>query len=164
MTNSEKRPLEPWRVLGTLERHRVSYILVGSLAAVVHGAGGIADDVEIAPALKADNLRRLASALAELADTPVSLDVDAIINGASTTITTGAGDVAITPEPVGSRGYDDLRRAAGREPIGQGIRPNIASIADLIRIADASHEPVLEARAQALRRVAELGLELGIEL
>jgi hypothetical protein len=39
------------------------------------------------------------------------------------------------PEPAGTRGgYDDLCGAATREPIGKGLRPRVASIADLARI------------------------------
>ena len=163
MTDARK-PLDPWLILGALERHRVSYVLVGDLAAVIHGGGGTADDVEISPALKAENLNRLAAALSEIVRQPTVIASDAVIGGETTSIETPAGEIVIRPEPTGSRGYDDLRRAAGREPIGQGIRPNVASLADLIRIADASNEPALEARAQTLRQVAELGLELGIEL
>jgi hypothetical protein len=37
------------------------------------------------------------------------------------------------PEPAGTRGYDDLRRRADREPLGRGLRPQIASADDLAR-------------------------------
>jgi hypothetical protein len=161
---STQKPLDPWKLLGALERHRVSYVLVGELAAVIHGAGGVADHVEISPSLKPDNLARLRAALGELAEHEVRLDAEALAAGNATSVETPLGSVAITPEPPGSRGYDDLRRAATREPIGSGVRPNVASLGDLIRIADASNDPALEARAQTLRRLAELGVELGIEL
>lgn len=164
MTGRDQRPLDPWTLLGTLERHRVSYVLVGELAAVIHGGGGIADQIEISPSLKPENVARLRTALAELAGENVAVDAEALVDGECRFVETPAGDVTIIPAPVGSRGYDDLRRAATREPIGQGVRPNVASLADLIRLADASNDPVLEARATTLRQVAEIGLELGIEL
>ena len=51
---------------------------------------------------------------------------------------TGAGELKIVPEPEGTRGgYDDLRRAASREPLGRGLRPSVASIGDLARMAAA---------------------------
>lgn len=164
MTGRGQRPLDPWALLGALERHRVSYVLVGELAAVIHGGSGIADQIEISPSLKPENVARLRAALAELAGQPVVIDGEALAGGDCPIVETPAGDLVIVASPVGSRGYDDLRRAATREPIGQGVRPNVASLADLIRLADASNDPVREARAVTLRQVAEIGLELGIEL
>jgi hypothetical protein len=41
--------------------------------------------------------------------------------------------VKVVPFPEGSRGYDDVRRAVTREPIGRGLRPSIASPGDLAR-------------------------------
>ena len=49
-----------------------------------------------------------------------------------------SGELKIVPEPAGTRGgYDDLRRAASREPLGRGLRPAVASIGDLARMAAA---------------------------
>jgi len=48
---------------------------------------------------------------------------------------TDAGELKVVPEPVGTRGgYDDLRRAATREPLGRGLRLSVASLGDLARI------------------------------
>jgi hypothetical protein len=41
------------------------------------------------------------------------------------------------PEPAGTRGYDDLRRRAEREPLGRGLRPQVASADDLARMLGA---------------------------
>ena len=52
---------------------------------------------------------------------------------------TPQGKLIVVPEPAGTRGgYDDLRRAATREPIGKGLRVAVASIADLARMLAAS--------------------------
>ena len=66
------------------------------------------------------------------------------------------GAVWITPTPPGSRGYDDLRRAASREPLGRGVRAPVASLPDLIRTVDASAQPEHEQFERRLRRAAEL--------
>lgn len=51
----------------TLDRHGVAYVVAGSVAATAHGVEGVvAGDLDIVPATGADNLLRLASALAEL--------------------------------------------------------------------------------------------------
>jgi hypothetical protein len=43
----------------------------------------------------------------------------------------------LVPEPAGTRGYDDLRRRAEREPLGRGLRPQVASADDLARMLGA---------------------------
>jgi hypothetical protein len=42
--------------------------------------------------------------------------------------------VKIIPYPEGTGGYDDLRRAATREPIGRRLRPSVVSPGDLARM------------------------------
>ena len=87
-------------------------------------------------------------------------------------------------EPAGTRrGFDDLRRGATEEHIGAGLRPRVASVADLARMSAAlahelGREPGREAerlrqleieRSRELRRIMEvevgmkrtLGLERG---
>ena len=79
---------------------------------------------------------------------------------------TSAGELKVVPEPIGTRnGYDDLRRAAAREPLGRGLRPRVASIGDLARMSAAlGREQDVEPLHQ-LRTLAELdrGLHRGIE-
>jgi hypothetical protein len=74
-----------------------------------------------------------------------------------------AGEIKIVPEPAGTRGYDDLRHRANREPLGRGLRPSVASPGDLVRMLEAlGREPdplVLE----TMRRVLELERSLTIE-
>jgi hypothetical protein len=79
---------------------------------------------------------------------------------------TDAGELKIVPEPVGTRGgYDDLRRAATREPIGRGLRPSVASIGDLARMLAALGRERDLPPLQQLRTLAELERSLirGIE-
>jgi hypothetical protein len=47
---------------------------------------------------------------------------------------TDAGELNIVPEPEETRGYDDLRRRATREPIGRGLRPSVALPEDHARM------------------------------
>ncbi len=70
---------------------------------------------------------------------------------------TEAGELKIVPEPAGTRGgYDDLRRAATREPIGRGLRPRVASIGDLARMLAALGREQDIPPLQQLRTLAEL--------
>jgi hypothetical protein len=73
------------------------------------------------------------------------------------TFDTPSGVVKVVPEPAGTRkGYEDLRRAATREHLGHGLRPNVASVADLARMSAALGREQDLARLPELRRILEL--------
>jgi hypothetical protein len=77
---------------------------------------------------------------------------------------TSGGEFKIVAEPEGTRGYDDLRYAATREPLGEGLRPSVASPGDLARMLGAlGRESDIE-RLRTLRRVIELDRERGLGL
>ena len=77
---------------------------------------------------------------------------------------TDRGELKVVPEPEGTRGYDDLRRAATREPLGQGLRPSVASVGDLSRMLSALGREDDMPKLLALRRLAELEISRGIEI
>ena len=72
---------------------------------------------------------------------------------------TDAGELKIVPEPAGTRGYDDLRRAAGREPLGHGVRPSVASLGDHARMLAALSREQDLVPLHTVRRLVELELE-----
>ena len=167
---AEARPkFDPLGVLATLDRHRVAYIVIGAFARVVQGAEEVTRVVDIVPSMKPENLRRLDAALRDLAARRVdgkelALEEGAIPDEPVLELMTGHGEVKVIPEPAGTRGYDDLRRAAAREPLGQGVRPSVASVGDLARMLAALGRESDLPRLQALRRLAELELSRGLEL
>jgi len=57
---------DPVSMLRVLERHQVDYILIGGLAATLHGSPLRTGDVDICPRAELDNLERLAAALTEM--------------------------------------------------------------------------------------------------
>ena len=155
---------DPLAILGALERHRVAYVLVGDLAGVLHGTDLIADTVEITPSLKAENTERLDRALNDLGVTEKRRGALRGItpDTQSLSVATATGTLTITPVPDGTAGYDDLRRAAQREPLGQGIRAPVASVPDLVRSMSAQGQgTVLEHR---LRRIVDLGRGISQEI
>jgi len=163
----DRPPFDPLRVLATLDRHRVAHIVIGAFARVVHGADEITRGVDVVPSTKPENLRRLEEALHELnarsrdgRDTvfdPNSVAKEAV------QLDTDLGELKIVAEPEGTRGYEDLRRAATREPLGRGVRPSVASIDDLARMMAALGREDDRAKLRALRRLAELERGLGLE-
>jgi hypothetical protein len=121
----------------------------------------------VVPSPKPDNLERLDAALDELeAVTPDghAASLEANGDGAVMALSTSRGELKIVQQPEGTRGYEDLRRAATREPLGRGIRPAVASVDDLARmLAALGREEDLQ-KLRDLRRLAELELGRGVEL
>jgi hypothetical protein len=161
---------DPYALLTALERHRVTYVLIGGFARIIQGTEELTHGLDFTPSLRAENLRRLGFALDDL-DARLSnarrpeLDRD-LLRQAVLELRTGAGEMKIVPEPAGTRGgYDDLRRAATREPIGKGLRPRVASIGDLARMLAALGREQDLPPLQQLRTLAELDRTLvrGIE-
>jgi hypothetical protein len=159
---------DPRGLLAALDRHRVAYIVVGAFARVVQGADEVTHGIDIVPSAQEQNLRRLDAALAELgARRPDGTEPTvAGANGLEPVVklTTDRGELKIIPEPEGTRGYEDLRRAATREHIGQGLRPAVASLGDLSRMLAALGREEDMPKLLDLRRLAELEISHGIEI
>ena len=157
---------DPAAVLAALHDADVRFVLVGGMAAVLHGDVGVTVDIDVAPAYDLDNLERLAAALRALearirADgVPEGLPFDysaGFLRNAgpdallSLTTRAGALDVAFTP--AGTTGYDDLKRdAVTMEPV-EGLSILVASLADIIRSKQAADR---EKDRQALPRLQAL--------
>jgi hypothetical protein len=168
--STRPQPFDPYAILTALERQRVTYILIGGFARILQGTEELTHGLDLVPSLRAENVRRLALALEDL-DARLTngkrpaLDRD-LPTQAVLELRTDAGELKIVPEPVGTRGgYDDLRRAATREPIGRGLRPSVASIGDLARMLAALGREQDIPPLQQLRTLAELERSLvrGIE-
>jgi hypothetical protein len=161
---------DPYAILTALERQRITYILIGGFARIIQGSEELTHGLDLVPSLRAENVRRLGLALDDL-DARLfngkrpALDQD-LARQAVLELRTDAGELKIVPEPVGTRGgYDDLRHAATREPIGKGLRPSVASIGDLARMLAALGREQDLPSLQQLRMLAELERSLvrGIE-
>jgi hypothetical protein len=159
--SASPQPFDPYAILTTLERQRVTYVLIGGFARIIQGTEELTHGLDLVPSLRAENLRRLGLALSDLdARLPngkqPELDRD-LRKQAVLELYTEAGELKIVPEPAGTRGgYDDLRRAATREPIGRGLRPRVASIGDLARMLAALGRDQDLPPLQQLRTLAEL--------
>ena len=164
----ERPPFDPVGLLGTLQRHQVGYIVIGALGRVLQGTDELTRGVDIVPSAKGQNLERLDAALQDLnarhpdgrevsfqGDVPLDEPVE---------LMTDRGELKVILEPAGTRGYDDLRKAATREGIGRGVRPAVASTDDLARMLAALGREDDGTKLQDLRRLAELERGLGLEL
>lgn len=168
--SAKRQPFDPYALLTALERRRVTYVLIGGFARIMQGTEELTYGLDLTPSLRGENLRRLGLALDDLGarrpdDKQLVLERD-LARQPVLKLRTDAGELKLVPEPAGTRGgYDDLRRAATREPIGRGLRPRVASIADLARMLAALGREQDLPPLQQLRTLAELERTLvrGIE-
>lgn len=147
---SDVAPLDPERLLGVLTRHRVKFVLIGALAARLHGFPRLTADADITPASDKRNLERLAAALDDLdakvytESVPEGLTFDrsaaALERAGMWNLVTNAGRLDIAFTPSGTKGYNDL--AEGAESFEAfGVHFLAASLDDIIRSKAAAGRP-----------------------
>jgi hypothetical protein len=159
MTSAGK--FDPYGALQALDRHGVRYIVIGAFARVLQGTEEITRGIDIVPSTREDNLRKLDAALREMngsvtAGMALDLAEGASGEGQVIRLTTDFGEMKIVPVPEGTGGFDDLRRGANREPLGRGVRPSVASVGDLARMASAYDRERYLPQVMQLRRLTAL--------
>lgn len=153
--------LDPYGLLQALDRYRVTYVVIGGFARIVQGTEEMTYGLDITPSLREQNLERLDQALRDVGAARTdgrefSLDPKTLAAQPVHELQTRYGELKLVPEPAGTRGYDDLRRAANREPLGRGVRPSVASIGDLARMVSALGDEERLPQLMQLRRLVEL--------
>ena len=101
------------------------YVVIGAFA----GSPGDRGDhrgIDIVPSTREDNLRKLDAALREMNASEAdgrALDLAEAASGDGQVIrlTTDFGEMKIVPTPDGTRGYDDLRRGARENRLGEAF-------------------------------------------
>jgi hypothetical protein len=124
-------------LLHRLNEQRVEYVLIGELAAVLHGCPAGEQTVVIVPARFQRNLTRLARALGHwrLATDHGALDIDF--------------------EPPATAGHLDLFENARRLAVAPDLEVEVAAIADLVRIAEMRRDSRDQVLLPALREALE---------
>jgi hypothetical protein len=103
-------------ILAALAEGGVEFVIVGGLAATVHGASRLTQDVDVVYARDPQNLERLARALAHLGpylrgappDLPFDWSAATLRRGLNFTLTTSVGDIDLLGEITGGGSYQDL--------------------------------------------------------
>ncbi len=120
-------------------------MLIGGVAARLHGSPSLTRDVDVCYSRALANLERLAGVLATLharlrgADDniPFLPDARTLLAGANFTFTTDLGDVDVLARPAGVAGYDELARSAELVDLGD-VSVLVATLDDLIRMKTAA--------------------------
>lgn len=165
---ARRRRLDPQRILSTLVKRDVEFVVIGAIAAIAQGGPLITEDLDITPAREADNLERLATALKELDarlripndPSGIEFPIEArfLRSGDSWTLKTPSGDIDLLFAPSGTAGYEDLRRGAVSADLW-GHTVLVASLPDLIRMKEAAGRPKDIGQIPALRQALELRRE-----
>ena len=159
---------DPVRMLAALHDAGVQFVLIGGMAAVLHGDVGVTVDLDVVPGRTPDNLEKLAAALRMLdarirvADVPAGLAFDCsagffrnLSEDATLNLTTRAGDLDLAFRPSGTRGYPDLKRDAVEIEAAEGVRILVASLADVIRSKEAANREKDRTALPRLRRLRD---------
>lgn len=164
---AETAPLDPERLITTLARHDVQYVLIGALGARLQGFPRMTADADITPARDTDNLDRLAAALRELdarvytESVPEGLSFDcsarSLARAELWNLVTTAGRLDIAFVPSGTTGYDDLARDAVHFDV-YGVDLRVARLEDIIRSKEAADRPQDRQDVVVMREMLSRGL------
>ena len=145
------KPFDPLGVLQALISYKVDFVLIGGLAARLHGSPSVTNDLDVCHDDSAENLERVTRALKEMGaslrlpdqDESVDLPIDERLLRATQnlTLSTDFGAFDLLARPAGTEGYEDLVRDAVTQKLGRGLSVKVASIDDLIRMKRASGRP-----------------------
>jgi predicted nucleotidyltransferase len=145
MTGGSRPPLRADELLRRLTARGVDFVVIGGIAAVLHGSPQNTFDLDICFAADAGNLRALGDVLQDLHarlkgvddDVPFVPDADTLRRIEVLTTGTELGELDVLTRPAGSPGYEALRRNADRFDLG-GFSVLVASIDDLIAMKTAA--------------------------
>jgi hypothetical protein len=145
---ASRRASDPERIFAALAEQGVEYVVVGGLAVQVHGHVRMTNDLDLIPAPRRENLRRLAAVLNELdarvlnaGSEGTRIDASMLPRAALWQFATAAGDVDVLHEAPGAAPFDELRSRALEVALGD-LRIPFAGREDLISMKRASGRPV----------------------
>ena len=151
---------DPDAMLRILADHSVQYVLIGGLAATLHGSPLRTGDADICPSRRGENLTRLAAALRTMdasirspdapAGLPFACDASFFRNVELVNLTTQFGDLDVAFVPAGTAGYDDLNTNVVEYDLGGLVVP-VAALADIIRSKESANRPRDRAALPTLR-------------
>jgi hypothetical protein len=161
MSDAPDRPLDLRELFGVLAEHGVDYLVIGGVAAQVHGHRRTTMDLDVTPAPDLENFKRLAAALVALDAHPAELGPSAPTPTAEQLrvapivppLATRHGELHILTEVPGATAYDGMSTRALTTDL-DGIAVRIVGVDDLIRMKQTAGRPSDIEDIEALTTVA----------
>jgi hypothetical protein len=159
------------RIVDTLNRHDVQYVVIGAFAAQLHGVvlPRLTRDIDATPLHAPANLERIATALEELQalirvpghepGVHFPFTAEFLSHRSVYALTCEHGRFDLTFTPSGTAGYDDLSIRARRLDL-EGIVAPVADLGDVIRSKRTANRPK---DRQVLPSMVEFALAHGVD-
>ena len=136
------------QIIPPLVRAKIDFILIGGMAAILHGSARVTVDVDLVYSRADENIERLAAALEPhrpyLRDAPSNLpfawNAKTIRHGLNFTLSTALGDLDLFGEVAGAETYSDLLPHSF-DVEAFGVRFKCIDLPTLIRIKEAAGRP-----------------------
>lgn len=154
---------DPRHILGLLTAHGVDFVVIGGIAAVLHGSARVTQDLDVCFATDDANLDVLGKVLLELDarlrgstdDIRFTPDRATLRRVEVLTLETNAGDFDVLARPDGMASYRRLRANADRYDVG-AFAVLVVSVDDLIAMKQAAGRTKDLADVDELRAIARL--------
>jgi predicted nucleotidyltransferase len=158
-------------ILPLLAQAGVEFVIIGGVAATIHGSSHVTNDLDICYARSRLNLTRLANALAPFhprlrgapAELPFIWDAETLRHGLNFTLVTDLGDLDLLGEVTGIGTFEPVRAASIIVKLF-GVKCAVLSLDGLIvakraagRLKDQLILPELEALREATQDATEFG-------
>jgi predicted nucleotidyltransferase len=110
------------KLIPIMVKGRVKFIIIGGVAAIVHGSARATFDLDVVYSRKPDNIRHLVQSLKPfspyLRDAPDGLpfvfDQETVQKGLNFTLTTQLGNLDLLGEVIGGGTYEDLQPSSDK--------------------------------------------------
>lgn len=160
---------DPQRLLAALARAGIEFVVIGGIAALLHGDDASTSDADMTVRRSRENLETLVAALRDLearmlvspndvdeatVDVPIEVETFAPLVSARFLTRHGVLDVVLRTD--GLAGYEQWRDGASLVDIGGGVQVAVASLEDVIRSKEAAGRPKDLAALPRLRALRDL--------
>ena len=149
-------------ILRVLVAHHVDFILVGGVAAVLHGAPITTFDLDVVHSRAEDNVDRALAALADLEaryrgsnSRRSEPDRSHLSSPGHQLLMTRAGPLDFLGAIGSGRGYDELLAHSSETEVGAGLRIRVLNLEELIRSKEEAGREKDRAVLAILRRTLE---------
>jgi hypothetical protein len=157
----------PTRQLAELTRHGVDFVVIGGIAATVHGSSRDTFDLDICPSQEPQNLDLLGVALTDLKaslrgvqqDVPFTADGRSLRAVEVLTLDTRFGPLDILMRPDGAPPYSRLKNRAVQMNVG-GTGVLVASVDDLLEMKRVPNRNKDKADVEELEAIKRVGRRL----